>query len=54
MEIYRLFTVARRESGAIIAYLVEKYDQENKISVPGLEGKYHQFQWLMFQASGQG
>jgi glutathione S-transferase len=37
-----------------MAYLVEKYDPENKISVSNLEEKYHQLQWLMFQVSGQG
>ena len=43
-----------RESAAIIAYLVDKYDLEHKISVSDANEKYHQLQWLFFQASGQG
>jgi glutathione S-transferase len=42
-----------RESDAIIEYLVEKYDPENKISVSG-DDRHKQLQWLFFQASGQG
>lgn len=43
-----------RESGAIITYLVDKYDTEHKISVADPNEKYKQLQWLFFQASGQG
>ncbi|KAI1792061.1 glutathione S-transferase C-terminal-like protein [Ganoderma leucocontextum] len=42
------------ESGAILAYLVEKYDSTHKISFEKPEDKIHQLQWLFFQASGQG
>jgi len=42
------------ESGAILIYLVEKYDTERKISVSDADEKYKQLQWLMFQMSGQG
>jgi len=42
------------ESGAIITYLVEKYDAEHKISASTDNEKYEQLQWLMFQMSGQG
>ncbi|KIP08814.1 hypothetical protein PHLGIDRAFT_23327 [Phlebiopsis gigantea 11061_1 CR5-6] len=41
------------ESNAIIQYLAEKYDTDHRISATGDE-KYHQLQWLFFQASGQG
>lgn len=41
------------ESNAIIQYLSDKYDTEHKISVTG-DDKYHELQWLYFQASGQG
>lgn len=43
-----------RESGAILAYLVEKYDPEHKISAVTEADKAKQLQWLFFQASGQG
>ncbi|EPS97014.1 glutathione S-transferase C-terminal-like protein [Fomitopsis schrenkii] len=42
------------ESGAILQYLVDMYDTEHKISVSDIKEKYHQLQWLFFQASGQG
>lgn len=35
-------------------YLVDKYDPEHKISAAETNDKYHQLQWLFFQASGQG
>lgn len=44
----------RRESCAIIKYLVDKYDTENAISAVTLEDKATELQWLFFQASGQG
>lgn len=43
-----------RESGAILQYLVDKYDPTHKISVSGIEEKYTQLQWVFFQSSGQG
>lgn len=43
------------ESGAIIEYLVEKYDIDNKISFPaGSTEAQIARQWLFFQVSGQG
>lgn len=43
------------ESGAIIEYLVETYDKENKISFPkGSNEGYLTKQWLFYQATGQG
>ena len=46
--------VVARESGAILLYLVEKYDTEHKISAETFEDKASQLQWLFFQSSGQG
>ena len=43
-----------RESDAIIAYLVDTYDTERKISAADTKEKYEELQWLFFQASGQG
>ncbi|TDZ65159.1 Glutathione S-transferase-like protein gedE [Colletotrichum trifolii] len=42
------------ESGAIIEYLVERYDTEHKISYSSLTEKFHLKQFLFFQVSGQG
>ncbi len=43
------------ESGAIIEYLVDKYDPEHKVSFPaGSDEYYHAKQYLFFQVSGQG
>ena len=43
------------ESGAIVEYLVETYDKENKISFAHGSKEYFQAkQWLHFQVSGQG
>lgn len=43
------------ESGAIIEYLVEKYDKNRVISFQAdTPESYHAKQWLHFQASGQG
>jgi len=43
------------ESGAIIEYLVERYDTDHKISfAPGTKESWEAKQWLYFQASGQG
>lgn len=43
------------ESGAIIEYLIEKYDTERKLSFePGTSEAYHAKQWLFFQTTGQG
>ena len=46
--------VCTRESAAILIYLVEKYDTEKKYTVTNDEDKYHMYQWLFFQMSGQG
>lgn len=43
------------ESGAIVEYLIERYDTENKLSfATGTPEAYHAKQWLFFQTSGQG
>lgn len=43
------------ESGAIVEYLVETYDKDNKISFPkGSNDSYLTKQWLYFQTTGQG
>ncbi|PWY62631.1 thioredoxin-like protein, partial [Aspergillus eucalypticola CBS 122712] len=43
------------ESGAIIEYLTETYDKDNKISFPaGTPEFFETKQWLHFQMSGQG
>lgn len=43
------------ESGAILEYLVEKYDTEKRISFEaGSKDAYAAKQWLFFQVSGQG
>lgn len=43
------------ESGAILEYLVEKYDIKRQFSFePGSKEAYHAKQWLHFNVSGQG
>lgn len=43
------------ESGAIVEYLIEKYDVERKFSfAPGSKESYLAKQWLFFQTTGQG
>lgn len=43
------------ESGAILLYLVDKYDPDHRISfASGTPEWHHAQQWLFFQASGQG
>lgn len=43
------------ESGAIIEYLIERYDKEHNLSFEsGTAESYHAKQWLFFAASGQG
>lgn len=42
------------ESGAIVEYLVDTYDKDNKISYASGADKWHLRQWLHFQVSGQG
>lgn len=41
------------ESGAIIEYLVETYDTENRLSYTSFPEKFHLKQFLAFQMSGQ-
>lgn len=42
------------ESGAIVEYLVEQYDPENKLHYTETAAKYQTKAWLHFQGSGQG
>ena len=43
------------ESGAIIEYLIDKYDPENRLSFASDTAEYYlSRQWLFFQVSGQG
>ncbi|KAK3906986.1 glutathione S-transferase [Staphylotrichum tortipilum] len=43
------------ESGAILEYLIETYDKDQKLSfAPGSSEAYHAKQWLFFQTTGQG
>lgn len=43
------------ESGAIVEYLIERYDHTHRLSFPpGTAEAYHAKQWLFFQVSGQG
>jgi len=42
------------ESGAIVEYLVENYDKENKLTPTSFADKWHTKQFLHFQMSGQG
>lgn len=43
------------ESGAILEYLIEKYDVERKFSfAPGTNESFLAKQWLFYQTSGQG
>lgn len=43
------------ESGAIVEYLIEKYDANRTLSfLPGTAEAYHARQWLFFQTTGQG
>ncbi|KAL9110353.1 MAG: hypothetical protein Q9227_005084 [Pyrenula ochraceoflavens] len=43
------------ESGAIVEYLIERYDKDHKLSfAPGTPEAYLAKQWAYFQASGQG
>ncbi|KAE8357836.1 glutathione S-transferase [Aspergillus caelatus] len=42
------------ESGAIIQYLIDTYDKDNKLTYTEFPEKYQLTQWSFFQASGQG
>lgn len=42
------------ESGAIVQYLIDTYDKDNKISYSSFPEKYLTQQWSYYQASGQG
>jgi glutathione S-transferase len=49
------FDITLWESGAIVEYLLERYDTDHRFSFPaGTPEAYHAKQWLFFQASGQG
>ncbi|KAM0441259.1 hypothetical protein ACHAPT_000566 [Fusarium lateritium] len=41
------------ESGAIVNYLIQQYDQDQKISYTDFQQKHEIQQWLFFQVSGQ-
>ena len=42
------------ESGAMVQYIVDRYDKDRKISYePGTDEYYTQLQWIAFQISGQ-
>ena len=43
-----------RESGAILLYLTDKYDIAKRYTVTDPEDRHELYQWLFFQASGQG
>lgn len=48
------FRADTRQTGAIIFYLIDRYDKENKISYPAASLEYLEcMQWLMFQVSGK-
>jgi glutathione S-transferase len=43
------------ESGAIVEYLIERYDKDQALSFPPGTAEYYQAkQWLFFQTTGQG
>ena len=42
------------QSGAIIEYLLDVYDKENKLRYTSFPEKYTQNSWKHFQMSGQG
>jgi glutathione S-transferase len=42
------------ESGAIVEYLIDNYDLENKLQYTDITRKYEAKAWLHFQMSGQG
>lgn len=43
------------ESGAIVEYLIDRYDNQRLLSFPpGTPEDYHTKQWLYYQVSGQG
>ena len=46
--------LSREKTGAIIKYLVETYDTENKLTYITSPEKFHVDQWLFYQVSGQG
>lgn len=49
------FDLTLWESGAIVEYLIERYDPDHRFSFPaGTPEAYHAKQWLFFQVSGQG
>lgn len=42
------------QSGAIVEYIEETYDTENKLQLTSLQDKWALRSWLYFQVSGQG
>jgi glutathione S-transferase len=42
------------ESGAIIQYLIERYDLNKTLTYDTLKERHELNQWLQFQMSGQG
>lgn len=48
------YSVTLWESGAIVHYLIDKYDKEEKLSYQSEPEKYLLQQWEHFQSSGQG
>lgn len=42
------------ETGAIIEYLIDRYDVEDTLNYTSGSEKYQLKQWLFFQVSGQG
>jgi glutathione S-transferase len=42
------------ESGAIILYLIDQYDTENKLTYTTLPERALLYQWIMYQMSQQG
>lgn len=48
------FIIDKAQSGAIIDYLLDTYDNDHKLSYTEFPQKYEQKCWAQFQMSGQG